>query len=89
MRKSQRMPPLAVPMDSDKEFSVWCIKNRKHIFSGDIEKEKSKYLPSGIELNADEHGKSIIYLPLLVEERIIGVTTVQSFKKNAYNVYHH
>jgi len=88
MRKSKRMPPLTVSIDSDIEFSVWCLKNRQHIFSGDIEKEKAKYLPSGVELDTDVYGTSMIYLPLLVEERIIGVATVQSFEKNAYTNYH-
>ncbi len=88
MRKSKRMPPLSVSLDSDNEISVWCIKHREPIFSGDIETEKSKYLPSYVELKADEYGKSVIYLPLLVEERIIGVATVQSCKKDAYTNYH-
>lgn len=88
VKNSQHMRPLSVPLDSENEFSVWCIKNRKHIFSGDIEKDKGKYLSSEIELNTDEYGNSVIYLPLFVEERMIGVTTVQSFKKNAYTNYH-
>ena len=88
MRNSQRKSPFLVPLDSDNEFSVWSIKNRKHIFSGDIEQAKAEHLPSGVELNTAEYGNSIIYLPLFVEERMIGVVTVQSFKKNAYTNYH-
>ena len=87
MRKSKRMPPLTVAI-TENEFSVWCIKNCQPIFIRDVEQEKSKYLPSGIELSPDAYGKSMIYLPLVVEERIIGVATVHSFTKNAYTNYH-
>lgn len=85
---SKRMPSFSVSTNSEYELSVWCIKNRKHIFINDFDAEKSKFFPKGAKINTDTYGQSVIYIPLAVENRIIGVATVQSFKKNAYTNYH-
>jgi transcriptional regulator with GAF, ATPase, and Fis domain len=35
-----------------------------------------------------EQPESLIYLPLKVKQKMFGVITIQSFKKNAYTDYH-
>ena len=73
----------AVPLDPEKSLSAWCIVKGKDIFIDDIGKEWRDYVnikPNG-SLN---DSSSIIYVPLSVEDRILGFITVQSKQKNAY-----
>ncbi len=74
------------------QFPVWCLENRAPVFINDVEVEYSKY----IEQYEHEQGKledgtiskaplSLIYLPLITQDRVLGVITVQSFRKNAYS----
>ncbi|MEH0158504.1 GAF domain-containing protein [Limibacter armeniacum] len=88
LEAGEKLPTFYHPMDDDHRFSVWSIKNHKEVFILDYEREYNKYIE---EMKAPEAGKSpesIIYLPLETKDKVIGVITVQSFKKNAYTPYH-
>lgn len=77
------------------QFPVWCIENRKPVLINDVATEYSKYiavyedqrrkLVDGTETSAPV---SLLYSPLMMKDRVMGVITVQSFKKNAYSEYH-
>jgi signal transduction histidine kinase len=85
-------------MKNKNQFPVWCIENRKPVFINNIEKEQSKYIEKyddSVEANArledgshSENPQSLIYLPLIAKEQVLGIITIQSFKKNAYTNYH-
>lgn len=73
-------------LDDDQKFSVWCLKNRKSVVINDLETEYKKYITTDhFEYNSGMP-RSLIYLPLIIENEAIGVITVQSFRKNAYKV---
>jgi signal transduction histidine kinase len=85
-------------MNDKTQLAVWCIEKNKEVFINDIEIEYSKYLkdidytvPSSVIL---EDGSiplspySLIYLPLQVKDKIVGLISVQSYKKNAYTIHH-
>ena len=68
------------------------------IFINDVEKEFRNYLKD-YKTDSDagrrlEDGSvsgvpySIIYLPLMTQERVMGVITIQSYEKNVYTKYH-
>jgi signal transduction histidine kinase len=46
-----------------------------------------KYVPNRAKPKAGESVISLIYLPMMIENRIVGVISVQSFHKNAYTQY--
>ena len=76
------------------QFPVWCIDHRKPVFVNDVDTEYSKYL-SRYEARvrkledgtASRPPQSLIYLPLIAKDRVLGIITVQSFQKNAYTEY--
>lgn len=72
---------------NDERISVWCFKNQKEIFIGDFATEYVKYIPT-LKIRAGEFTNSIIYLPLSIEGKKLGVVTVQSFRLYAYHNYH-
>jgi signal transduction histidine kinase/ligand-binding sensor domain-containing protein len=82
------LPPYINHLSDRNWLSVWCFKNREEIIIGDFNSEHAQYVE---EYEAPLVGKvphSVIYLPLVQQDRTIGVITTQSFKKNAYTPYH-
>ena len=58
------------------------------MFINDVDNEYSKYITSRSKPKAGLYVSSLIYLPLIVGERVIGAISAQSFKKNAYTESH-
>ncbi|MEO6305336.1 MAG: GAF domain-containing protein, partial [Bacteroidia bacterium] len=73
--------------DKDRLTNV-CFNSKKEIVINDFKNEIEQYVGY---VQAPLQGKSvesIIYLPLYLKQKVIGVITVQSFKKAAYKDYH-
>jgi signal transduction histidine kinase len=95
--KGKRYKPYSRSMEDKDQFPVWCIENKKEIFINDLETEYSHYIKSIVKLNANaeledgtasEIQHSLLYVPMMVKDRVIGLITVQSYEKNAYTQYH-
>jgi class 3 adenylate cyclase/putative methionine-R-sulfoxide reductase with GAF domain len=65
-------------------FSGQCISEKKEIIVQDLEEEYPEQIENS-KILWDEILKSQVYLPLQVENRLIGIFSVQSYNKNAYN----
>jgi len=72
----------------DDRFSSWVIKNQKPIFLGDIRLEYDNYIQNFKHYEGDNLLNSMICTPLIINEKIIGLMSVQSPKKHAYSDYH-
>ncbi len=71
-------------MDEEDKFGVWCIKNNQPVTINNLEMQYRNYFKKPITI--DEHTpKSMIYLPLTFEDKVLGVITAQSLEKNAFN----
>jgi signal transduction histidine kinase/DNA-binding response OmpR family regulator len=95
IENGQRYAPYTRSTDDKNQFAVWCIDHRQPILLNDVATEYSKYIPvyehTGGKLedgSAAQPPVSIIYLPLIAQERVLGVLSIQSFKKNAYTEQH-
>jgi diguanylate cyclase (GGDEF)-like protein len=72
------------PLDYKRSYAAWCIKNMKVVFIKDSELENREYLEGGRK-SVGAPASSLVYLPLTIEKKVIGVLTVQSYKKGAYS----
>ena len=95
MEKGKRYPPYSRNLKDKDQFAVWCIDNRKTVFINDVHSEYKNYIQHYKKPHRkledgtmSEEAWSIIYLPLISQERLLGIITIQSFKKNAYQDYH-
>ena len=95
IENGKRYAPYTRSTDDKNQFAVWCIDNRKPILINDVEKESSKYISSYqhtggalVDGSVAQPPASMIYLPLIAQERVLGVLSIQSFKKNAYTEQH-
>lgn len=88
MEKGEKLGLFEVSLEDKNRFAVWCVDNAAPVFMNDVDNEWEKYVSYRAKPKAGETVSSLIYLPLMVEKRIVGVISVQSFKKNAYSQYH-
>ena len=68
-------------------YSVWCIQNKKDIFINDHKNEYSKYV-NKISVVAGDLPESLMFCPVMIGDKVLGVITTQSFQKHAYTNYH-
>lgn len=83
IERGELSEPLRVSMDNHDNFSVWCVKNKKDVLINDLEKEYSNYV-SKIVIPQGDIPHSILFCPMMIGERVLGVITVQSFKAHVY-----
>ena len=95
IENGKRYAPYTRSTDNKNQFAVWCIDHREPILLNDVENEFSRYIPvykhNGGALEDGSSAQppaSMIYLPLVAQERVLGVLSIQSFKKNAYTEQH-
>ncbi len=82
------LSPYSNYLDEERWLSIWCLKNKKEIVIADFEKEYVQYIPSYGQPLEGRTPNSIVYIPLMLQGKVTGVITTQSFKKAAYSEYH-
>jgi transcriptional regulator with GAF, ATPase, and Fis domain len=87
MEKGELLESLTVSMDNEDNYSVWCVTHKKEIFINDNLNEYHKYTKK-IVVPSGDMPSSLLFCPMLIGEKVVGVITVQSFEKNAYTPLH-
>jgi transcriptional regulator with GAF, ATPase, and Fis domain len=87
IERGESFEPMSVSMDNDDNYSVWCVKNKKEIFINDNLNEYHKYTKK-IVVPSGDMPSSLLFCPMMIGERVVGVITVQSFNTNAYMPLH-
>ena len=84
----QALPAYANAMDDENRFGVICFKEGREIIMGHVDEEHKSFTQQVATPHEGKQAVSLIYLPLIVKEKKLGVITVQSFQQNAYTDYH-
>ncbi len=87
IEKGSRLPSFTISMDEKDRFAVWCVEHASPIFMNDVDNEWQNYVSHRAKPLVGETVSSLIYIPLMIENHVLGVLSAQSFKKNAYTVY--
>ncbi|SHH72637.1 tetratricopeptide repeat-containing diguanylate cyclase [Clostridium grantii] len=85
---NQKVPSSKTSLKNKTSFSVWSVANKKEIMLNDISNEYFLYVDEINEINFFINStptQSLFFAPLIVKDEIIGVFTIQSYKKNAYS----
>jgi signal transduction histidine kinase len=69
-------------------FASLCFESGKEIVISDLENDYQEFLQEIPKSIQGERPVSLIYLPLRIKSKTLGVITVQSFRKDAYSDYH-
>ncbi|MTI33341.1 sensor histidine kinase [Xanthovirga aplysinae] len=82
-----RLKDFSFQLDEKNRLAVDCFKNKNEILINDYEKEKENFIDKHLPPKAGDVPQSLIYLPLILKDRTIGVISVQSFQKDAFQEY--
>lgn len=83
----QALPAYSNSIYDQNRLAALCFVNGKEIVINDLTSEYASYLQNLPTPIAGNQPASLIYLPLKVKEKMFGVITVQSFRKNAFSDY--
>ncbi|MES2320976.1 MAG: two-component regulator propeller domain-containing protein [Pseudomonadota bacterium] len=86
------------PLSDRNQFAVWCLHHRREVFINDVATEYENYLerpqaklmlpPLRLDGAPRSQPVAMMYVPLIVKERMMGVLCVQSVELNAYRRVH-
>lgn len=84
---SKRLYPHKLSIDTKHCRAAECIKENRILLINNF-KEDEKYIELNESLESNKMSRSLIYIPLRLKEKIIGVLTVQSYEPNRYTEKH-
>lgn len=89
--KKENIPALS--LSNKPSFTRKCIESGELIIINDVSKEFPRYINEGafnnqLKLNYNAEINSLMFCPLIVNAKIIGVMSIQSKGKNAFTPYH-
>ncbi len=82
------LPFHVLDLKSKNELAVKSFNEQREIIIHNIQKEYSKYMEEKPNPEFGKTTSSVVYLPLVLGDRKIGVVTVQSYKDNAFDATH-
>ncbi len=85
MEEGEPLDPVQLSVDRTDSFSAWAIRERREVVIEDREAEGGRYLQDSSPQWGGEQSSSLVFLPLIIKDRIVGLLTVQSRRTNAYS----
>lgn len=76
-----------IAMDSKTSFAAWSFRNRKPVLIAHNDTEYSRYLEAPAQF-VGRRSQSIVCMPLAIEDKPLGVMTVQNYEPKAYSPQH-
>ncbi|HEY8026173.1 MAG TPA: two-component regulator propeller domain-containing protein [Burkholderiaceae bacterium] len=100
MERDVRYDPYVRDARDNNQMAVWCIRNKKEIFINNLEAEHRHYVDN-LELTSSDTNlgklsdgskpttpRAMLYVPVMLNERVLGTICVHSFEENAYRQVH-
>ncbi|OJJ23149.1 hypothetical protein BKI52_02000 [marine bacterium AO1-C] len=94
IEKGERKKPYTRSLNEKNQLAVWCVTNRQPILMWNVANDYSTYLDA-LEKSAflpkdsdNEIPKSLMYVPLMNGDQVMGCMSVQSYQRKAYQHYH-
>jgi len=84
IESNERMPIIRYALHETNRLAVQCALRRKEIILNNLQEEYIQFTPQRLAPKFGRQTCSVLYFPLIVESRLIGVLSVQSFRTNAY-----
>lgn len=82
---SVRVPPFLIELEGKDTYSSKCIQTREAVINNDLDPDKYLKWPNVASEGESRYPLSLIYYPLILEDQVIGVITVQSYERNAFS----
>ncbi|WP_375558908.1 two-component regulator propeller domain-containing protein [Bernardetia sp. OM2101] len=82
------LPFHVLDLNDKNELAVKSFNEQREVIIHNIQQEYLKYMEEKPSPNFGKTTSSVVYLPLVLGERKIGVVSVQSYKENAFDTTH-
>ena len=79
MEAGRPLPDNTIPLSNPRAYSVRCLLGRREVYIAQVPPRRHAYTVPGTL-----HNQSVLYVPLTVGERVLGVMTVQACHADAY-----
>jgi signal transduction histidine kinase len=88
--EGRELPEFEQDLTANDKIAVWSYKTGNEVFINDLYAEYSNYMPflPPAHPAGKQYSESVIYVPLRIKDKVVGVITVQSFRKQAYRPHH-
>ncbi|MCX7750817.1 MAG: GAF domain-containing protein [Candidatus Bipolaricaulota bacterium] len=86
VEEGRRLPEVVVPFDPARSLSAWVAATRSPLLIRDAKAELEELPASPQQIG--RFARSFLGVPLVVEEEVVGVLSVQSFAPGAYTADH-
>ncbi|RMF57410.1 MAG: GAF domain-containing protein [Bacteroidetes bacterium] len=86
--QGETLRPFFYRLDDPDRLAARCFNQRQEIIINDYETEYRQYVSRDLPPVEGGSPKSVLYLPLIHQGKVVGVITAQSFEKGAYSDYH-
>jgi ligand-binding sensor domain-containing protein/signal transduction histidine kinase len=100
MERGVRYRPYVRRMTEPNQLAVWCIEHKREVFINDLHQQYRDYIDDLELTDGDERvgtladgtrpvtPHSLMYVPIMAGERVLGIVTVHSYAANAYQRIH-
>jgi signal transduction histidine kinase/tetratricopeptide (TPR) repeat protein len=89
IERNERLNNIRINLNRPDTLAAACMIHQKEILINNYYHEYDQYIqPEDKPYPGDGNSTSIIYMPLTIGTKKLGVLTAQSFSENAYNEYH-
>jgi signal transduction histidine kinase len=89
IERNERLSNIRIDLNQPNSLAAACMLQQKEILIKNYYNEYDQYiLQEDKPFPGDGNSTSIIYMPLTIGSKKLGVLTAQSFSENAYNDYH-
>lgn len=82
------LPSFTFDATAANRLASWCIQNEAEIFMNDLDKEYIKYLKAKPIPVVGSDPSAAIYVPLKLNNQVVGLITARTIRKNAYQQHH-
>jgi len=87
--RNKQLNDIVVDLSNNNTLGSYCFNNQTEINISNYFESYSEYIHPSIEpVPGDGNASSIIYFPLTIGKKRLGVLTVQSFDSDAFDEYH-
>ena len=87
MENGARLPASSLMLDEIDRPAIWCVRHQRELIIGSCQ-ELLNYVGNILPPAIGRQMETVVYLPLIVEQDVLGCLSVQSPKVNAYSRDH-
>jgi signal transduction histidine kinase len=87
--RNQRLSDIQIDLSANNMLAAHCFNYQKELILDNFHESYTDFInPETLPTVGDGNSSSIVYIPLTISDKKLGVLTVQSFDIKAFNEYH-